>query len=92
MAMEGPREIAAIESYLASKKIVAQKTPKSVFVVVKTPGDGPAVDSGKYVSIAYTGKLFPTDKVKEEKVFETSVGKEPFKFTVNTGAVIPGAF
>ncbi len=90
MTLEGEREIKTIDNYLASKNIVAQKTARNVSVVVKAPGDGVAVDSGKYVSIAYTGKLFPTDKVKEEKVFESNVGKQPFQFTVGTGSVIPG--
>lgn len=90
MTLEGEREIKTIDNYLVSKNIVAQKTARNVSVVVKTPGDGAAVDSGKYVSIAYTGKLFPTDKVKEEKVFESNVGKQPFQFTVGTGSVIPG--
>ena len=67
LSAETVRENATIETYLSSKKIVTQKTAKGVFVAIQTPGDGPAVDSGKYVSIAYTGKLFPTDKVKEEK-------------------------
>ncbi len=90
IALETVRENTTIENYLASKKIVTQKTPKGVFVAIQTPGDGAAVDSGKYVSIAYTGKLFPTDKVKEEKVFESNAGKAPFQFTINTGSVIPG--
>ena len=90
LSAETVRETTTIESYLSSKKVVTQKTPKGVFVDVHTPGDGPAVDSGKYVSIQYTGKLFPTEKVKEEKVFESNAGKAPFQFTINTGAVIPG--
>jgi len=90
VTLEGEREIKTVDNYLASKKIVAQKTPQNVYVVIKTPGDGALVDSGKYVSIAYTGRLFPNDKVKEEKVFESNVGKPPFQFTVGTRAVIPG--
>ena len=90
ISLETERENSSIASYLSDKKVTAQKTPKGVYVDVKTPGDGAAVDSGKYVSIAYTGKLFPTDKVKEEKEFESNVGKQPFQFTINTGAVIQG--
>jgi FKBP-type peptidyl-prolyl cis-trans isomerase FkpA len=90
VALESKREVTTIENYLSSKNITTQKTPKGVFVVVKTPGDGPAVDSGKYVSIAYTGRSFPTEKGKDEKVFETNVGKAPFQFVINTGSVIPG--
>ncbi len=84
------REATTIQNYLASKNITAQKTEKGVYVAVQSAGEGPAVDSGKFVSITYTGKLFPTDKVKTEKVFETNTDKAPFQFTVNSGQVIPG--
>lgn len=84
------RESTTIQNYLAAKNITAQKTEKGVYVAVQSAGDGPAVDSGKFVSITYTGKLFPTDKVNTEKVFETNTDKAPFQFTVNSGQVIPG--
>ena len=42
--------------------IQAQKTAKGTFVKIENPGDGPAVDSGKQVSVIYTGKLFPSGK------------------------------
>ncbi|MBE7173127.1 MAG: FKBP-type peptidyl-prolyl cis-trans isomerase [Williamsia sp.] len=90
MQAETGREDAAIKGYLAKKNINAQKTPKGVYVVVQSPGSGPQVDSGKYVMVRYTGKLFPSDKVKIEKVFETNTDKDPIGFTVNSGQVIPG--
>ncbi len=90
MNLEKERSLKSFDSYITSKKIGGQKTASNVSVVIQTPGNGPAVDSGKYVSIAYTGKLFPTESVKEEKVFESNVGKQPFQFTVGTGSVIPG--
>ena len=90
MKSQGERETADIQSYLASKKITTQKTERGVFVAVTSPGEGPTVDSGKFVSVNYTGKSFPSDKDKTEKVFETNVGKAPIQFVINGGQVIPG--
>jgi len=76
-----------IEDYLAKNNIKAQKAPQGTFVEVKEPGTGAQVDSGKFVSIRYTGKVFPT-----LKVFETNnePGKPAFDVQVGTHAVIPG--
>lgn len=48
-------EIAVIEKYISDKKIVAQKTKSGAFVEIKTPGTGNNIDSGKYVTVNYTG-------------------------------------
>ena len=88
--LESKRELQTIENYLAGKKINAQKTEKGVFVAIQSEGTGAAVDSGKYVSIMYTGRLFPEGKQTTEKVFETNEGKAPIQFTVDSRAVIPG--
>jgi FKBP-type peptidyl-prolyl cis-trans isomerase len=87
MTKEKSREIKAIETYLADNKIQAQKTAKGTYVVVESVGDGPQVDSGKQVSVRYTGKMFPSGKV-----FETNMedGKEPIKFVVGQGQIIQG--
>lgn len=90
MLAQTSREEATIQNYLSQKKINAQKTPRGVYVAVQSPGTGAQVDSGKYITVRYTGKLFPSDKVKIEKVFETNADKEPIGFTVNSGQVIPG--
>lgn len=87
---ETSREQTTIESYLASKKITTQKTQKGVFVAIQSAGDGAAVDSGKFVSVNYTGKLFPSEKITTEKVFESNAGKAPIQFTISSGQVIPG--
>lgn len=87
---ETKRELQTIQDYLANKKIATQKTEKGVFVAIQSAGTGPAVDSGKYVSIMYTGRLFPEAKQTTEKVFESNAGKPPIQFTVDSRAVIPG--
>ena len=90
MQGETSREDAAIKTYLSKKNINAQKTAKGVYVAIQSPGTGASIDSGKYVSVKYTGKLFPSGKVTTEKVFETNTDKEPIGFKVSTGQVIPG--
>ncbi len=81
------KQIKQVENYLQQNNIQATKTPMGAFVVIKTPGEGPLVDSGKQVSVIYTGKLMPSGKV-----FQTNdeADKEPFKFVLGRHMVIPG--
>ncbi len=51
-------EIKVVEKYLADKKIKAVKTKSGAFVEMINPGSGNAIDSGKYVSVNYTGTSF----------------------------------
>ena len=85
-SLRGPK-VKEIEDYLAKNKINATKAPQGTYVEVKEQGTGAQVDSGKYCSIRYTGKNFPS-----LKVFESNMegGKEPFSVVVGTHAVIPG--
>jgi FKBP-type peptidyl-prolyl cis-trans isomerase FkpA len=85
---EKGREVKAVEDFLASKKISAEKTEKGTYVVVQSAGDGPQVDSGKQVSVRYTGKLLPSEKVFESNM--TGPGNEPYKFVVGQSAIIQG--
>ena len=86
VAKEKDREVKAVESYLSDNKINAEKTAKGTYVVVESVGNGPAVDSGKQVSVRYTGKLFPGGKVFESNVS----GPDPLKFIVGKGQIIQG--
>lgn len=47
-------------------------------------GSGAVAKAGDTISVNYTGKL------QDGTVFDTSVGRAPFAFTLGTGAVIPG--
>ena len=84
--LKGPK-VKELEDYLAKNNIKYQKGPQGTFVEVKDPGNGTQVDSGKYCSIRYTGKVFPTMKVFESNM---EAGKQPFDVVVGTHAVIPG--
>ena len=82
------REIKAVESYLSANHIQAQKTEKGTYYVIQTPGDGPQVDSGKQVSVRYTGKLMPSGKVFDGNM--TGPGNKPYDVVIGQGGVIQG--
>jgi FKBP-type peptidyl-prolyl cis-trans isomerase FkpA len=93
VSKEKDREVKKVEGYLTANNIQAQKTDKGTYVVVKSEGDGPAVDSGKQISVRYTGKLFPAAAKDTPKVFESNMngpGNEPYKFVVGAHQIIPG--
>lgn len=48
------------------------------------PGTGAAAKDGDQITVDYTGKL------QDGTVFDSSVGKTPFQFTLGAGQVIPG--
>jgi FKBP-type peptidyl-prolyl cis-trans isomerase FkpA len=58
--------------------------PETLEIVDETEGEGPAVASGDTVKVHYTGTLM------NGKQFDSSVGKDPFQFTVGQGQVIKG--
>jgi FKBP-type peptidyl-prolyl cis-trans isomerase FkpA len=88
VAKEKEREVKGMEAYLADNKITAEKTEKGTYVVIQSVGDGPPVDSGKQVSVRYTGKLFPSGKVFETNM--TGPQTEPIKFVIGQHKIIPG--
>ncbi|HEV3249543.1 MAG TPA: FKBP-type peptidyl-prolyl cis-trans isomerase, partial [Puia sp.] len=82
------KEIKVVEDYLFKNKITTQKTQKGTYVEVKARGDGPAVDSGKEISVRYTGKAIPSGKVFESNM--NGPNTEPYKFVVGRRQIIPG--
>jgi FKBP-type peptidyl-prolyl cis-trans isomerase len=81
------KEIKQVENYLQQHNIQATKTAMGTFVVITNPGEGALIDSGKQVSVMYTGKLFPSGKQFETNNEE---GKPPVKFVVGRHTIIPG--
>jgi FKBP-type peptidyl-prolyl cis-trans isomerase FkpA len=88
LQQERLREVKVVEAYLAANKINAKKTDAGTYVEIKNPGDGPAVDTGKQISVMYTGKLFPSGKVFESNI--TGIRKDTLKFVVGRHGIIPG--
>jgi FKBP-type peptidyl-prolyl cis-trans isomerase len=78
---EMAREYAEIESVLSSKKITTQIVGKGTYVHIKNPGTGPAVDSGKIITVEYTGRKLLTDSIFQ---------KSTYTFQLGQGAVIRG--
>lgn len=86
---EKAREIKAVEDFLKDKKITAQKTAKGTFVEIANPGSGPAIDSGKYVTVKYTGQTFGG------KVFDSNIDPkfnhtEPYGLVIGARGAIEG--
>lgn len=82
-------EIKTIENFLAEKKITAQKTPSGAFVEIINPGTGNLIDSGKYVSVKYTGTSWSGKKFDSN--VDSSFGHtDLLSFTVGVGAMVKG--
>lgn len=86
-AKQGEVQKKAFDAYMASKKDKCQRTTGGAYVEITTPGDGPQVETGKMVSILYTGKLIPS-----EKEFESNMkgGAPPIDVVMGQGSVIAG--
>ncbi|HWC53890.1 MAG TPA: FKBP-type peptidyl-prolyl cis-trans isomerase [Chitinophagaceae bacterium] len=68
------KELKAMDTYLAGKKINAIKTGMGVYVVINQKGDGPAVDSGKVITVKYSGRKLETDSVFESNSYSFVLG------------------
>jgi FKBP-type peptidyl-prolyl cis-trans isomerase FkpA len=54
-------------------------------------GSGTAAETGKTVTVNYTGWLYDPNKGEQKGlVFDTSLGRSTFTFVLGSGAVIPG--
>ena len=69
------KELKAMDAYLASKKIIAQKTGKGTYVSIQLEGSGPVATVGKYINVKYTGKFISTDSIFESGSYPFQLGK-----------------
>lgn len=60
------------------------QNPQGLVVQDQQVGTGATAQAGDTITVNYTGKL------QNGTVFDTSVGKQPFVFTLGAGQVIPG--
>ena len=86
-------EMKEIEQYLAKNNIKAQQTKNGVFYEIQNPGSGPKADSGKIVSIYYTGysldgKFFDSNIDSNKQVQKHPL--TPFEFMAGVQGAIPG--
>jgi hypothetical protein len=58
--------------------------PEKLEIVDEVVGTGPEAKKGDKVKVHYTGRLM------NGKQFDSSVGKDPFEFTIGQGSVIKG--
>ncbi len=89
MTLQKEREFKAIEEYLKKNNITATKTALGTYVQITSPGDGAKPDSGKQVSVKYTGLNF------EGKKFDSNVDSsfghiDPLKIVIGQMGSIPG--
>ncbi len=82
-------ETKTIEKYLADKKITATKTPSGAYVEMVQPGTGSMVDSGKYVTVNYTGTSWSGKKI-DSNVDTAFHHVEPYTFQAGVGRMIKG--
>lgn len=82
-------EVAFIQKYVSDKKINAVKTKSGAFVEVIKQGEGPVADSGKYVSVKYTGTSWTGEKFDSN--VDTAFGHtEPYSFTLGMEQSVKG--
>ena len=74
--------IAQLKKKYPKQKVM--KTKSGLRFVVTKAGEGEKAGKNKMIAAHYTGKFL------DGKVFDSSKGREPIKFTVGVGRVIPG--
>jgi FKBP-type peptidyl-prolyl cis-trans isomerase FkpA len=83
------KDIEGVKDYLAKNNIQAQRTPTGAFVQILTPGSGPKVEKGKYVSLKYKGMTF-AGKVFDSNMDTSFKHTEPLGFVVGKGQMLRG--
>jgi FKBP-type peptidyl-prolyl cis-trans isomerase len=79
------KEDKTIQEYMTKNNLKGNKTASGLYYVQTKPGTGAKAESGKTVSVHYTGKLLNGTK------FDSSVDRgQPFEFGLGAGQVIKG--
>lgn len=78
-------EDSLLNQYLSDKKIKVAPQASGLYYIQKVAGKGAQAESGKKVSVHYTGMLL------DGTVFDSSIERgEPIEFVLGQGQVIPG--
>jgi FKBP-type peptidyl-prolyl cis-trans isomerase len=83
------KEIDFLDQHLKAKGIKAEKTPSGAWVQIINPGNGNAIDSGKFVSVDYTGTSFSGKKF-DSNTDPAFNHVQPLQFIVGAGQMIKG--
>ncbi len=78
------KEMDLLENYLELTNITVEPTESGLYYVPIKKGQGETAKAGDYVTVHYTGSLI------SGKVFDSSIGKNPFSFYLGQGRVIQG--
>jgi FKBP-type peptidyl-prolyl cis-trans isomerase len=89
MELQKQRDIDEVGAYIKSKNIKAIKTQSGAYVEIIKQGEGALPDSGKQVSIFYTGTNLKGDKF-DSNVDPSFGHTDPFKIVVGQMRSIPG--
>ena len=69
------KELKAMETYLAVKKIPAKRTGKGTFVLIKDAGNGIQAEDGKWITVKYNGKRLENDSSFQASTYTFQLGK-----------------
>lgn len=91
-------EPAVLAQYIEDNNITVKPTASGLYIVVKKMGNGPKVETGKIVSINYTGRLldgtiFDTSReadARESGEYNSNRSYEPLHYRVGDISFIPG--
>jgi len=84
------KEKLAREKYIENNKITTKPYASGLYVVPVRSGAGDAVDSGKTVTVSYTGYYIDKTSYVLSTPFDIATRTQPFKFKVGDGKVIKG--
>ena len=73
-----------IQDYAIAHKLKMNRTDKGVSYVITKQGKGNTAKEGNRITVQYEGFLL------DDKVFDSTKGKQPFSFTLGEGKVIEG--
>jgi FKBP-type peptidyl-prolyl cis-trans isomerase FkpA len=79
-------EIAFLGKYLSDKNISVQKTTSGAYVQIINPGTGDQIDSGKSVTVNYTGTSF-SGKRFDSNTDTSFQHAQPYTYTTGSGMI-----
>lgn len=87
--LQKQREAVVVEDFLKTNQIAATKTEMGTYVAISKPGTGAKPDSGKLVSVKYTGMNFKGEKF-DSNIDSSFMHTEPYQFAIGQQSTIPG--